>query len=59
MPINRGYMTVDGITQGYYQWGDSGKKYPYTIGDVSSREIARSKAVKQAQAAYSAGYRKK
>lgn len=43
----------------YYQWGNSGKKYYYTPNNKSSRELARKKAVKQAQAAYAGGYRKK
>lgn len=55
MPINRG-RDKDGP---YYRWGDSGKKYYYKSGDVKSREKARGKAVKQAQAIYASGYRKK
>lgn len=41
----------------YYQWGNHGKKYYYTPNNIRSREMARKKAVKQAQAAYAAGYK--
>jgi hypothetical protein len=40
----------------YYQWGESGKKYPYKAGDRKSREQAKAKASKQGQAAHASGY---
>ena len=59
MPIYRGYTTVKGKRMGWFRWGDSGKKYTYIPGNERSRKSAKKKAVKQAQAAYSAGYRKR
>lgn len=55
MPINR-----KKDTKGYYyQWGNHGKKYYYTANNPRSRDMAKSKAVKQAQAVYSSGYKEK
>lgn len=51
MPIERG-KDKDGP---YYQWGERGKRYHYTANDKPSREKAREKAVKQAQAAIAHG----
>jgi hypothetical protein len=56
MPIHQGYTTRNGKTYGYYQWGNQ-KKYLYIPGNERSRKMARQKAVRQAQAVYSAGYR--
>jgi len=56
MPIKQGYEQFRGERMGYYQWGDHGKKYHYTPGDARSRERARRKAKKQAEAAYANGY---
>lgn len=33
-----------------YKWGDSGKCYTYTVGNESSRRVAKEKAMKQAAA---------
>jgi hypothetical protein len=52
MPIHRG-RDSKGY---YYQWG-SQKKYYYIPGNIQSREKAYNKAVKQAQAIYSHGYK--
>lgn len=52
MPIHRGKDSKGP----YYQWG-SQKKYYYIPGDTKSRERAYGKAVKQAQAIYSTGYK--
>ncbi len=43
MPVHR--TTVNGKPA--YQWGKSGKKYPYTPGNSKSRENAKKKAIKQ------------
>lgn len=56
MPIIQGYEIFRGERMGYYQWGDSGKKYHYTIGDERSRKRAKRKAEKQQAAAYAGGY---
>jgi len=52
MPINRRHDSKGP----YYQWGDSGKKYHYESGNAKSRERAKEKANKQAQAAHASGY---
>lgn len=52
MPIHQGKDSKGP----YYQWGNQ-KKYYYTPGSKVSRERARQKAVKQAQAIYASGYR--
>lgn len=53
MPIRRGKDA-----QGpYYQWGDR-KKYYYRSNDPKSRQDAKKKATKQAQAIYATGWRK-
>ena len=46
MPVHR--TTKDGKPA--YQWGDSGKKYTYEPGNVSSREQAKQKAARQGRA---------
>lgn len=56
MPIQQGYEQFRGKRMGYYQWGNSGKKYHYTIGDKRSRQRARRKAEEQRSAAYASGY---
>jgi len=56
MPIKQGYTTRNGERRGYYQWGDSGKKYLYTPGNERSRKRAKRKARKQQKAAYASGY---
>lgn len=50
MPIMQGYTSEDGERVGYYQYGDGGKKYHYTVGDAESRADALEKAKEQAQA---------
>lgn len=50
MPLQNGYTTKNGTRVGYYKWGDSGKKYKYTIGNRKSRENAKNKAKKQGRA---------
>lgn len=52
MPIHRG-IDKNGT---YYQWGTQ-KKYYYEPGNKKSRNIAYRKALKQAQAIYSSGYK--
>lgn len=47
MPIKR--TTAKGKPA--YQWGASGKKYPYTPGNAASRLAAKKKAIKQGLAA--------
>lgn len=54
MPIHRGTDSKGP----YYQWGDRAKYY-YKPGNARSREAAYKKAAKQAQAAYSHGYKRK
>jgi hypothetical protein len=54
MPIRRGHDDLGP----YYRWG-SQKKYYYIAGNKKSRESAYRKAVRQAQAIYAHGYRKK
>ena len=34
----------------FYRWGESGKKYHYTVGNKRSRDMAKSKAAKQGRA---------
>lgn len=50
MPLKRGYTTRNGERVGYYQWGDSGKRYFYEPGNVRSRASARGKAKRQGRA---------
>jgi len=52
MPVHR-RKDSDGP---YYQWGESGKKYHYQLGDKSSREKAKEKATRQGTAARASGY---
>jgi len=40
-----------------WRWGDHGKCYTYTKGDENSSRRAHAKALAQARAAYSGGYR--
>lgn len=46
MPIKRGTDSKGA----FYRYGSSGKKYYFKIGDKTSRERAKKKAGKQAQA---------
>lgn len=46
MPIKRG----TDIKGSFYRYGTSGKKYYFKAGDSASRERAKNKAGKQAQA---------
>jgi len=41
----------------YYQWGQHGKKYVFYEHDLNSQHRAYQKAIKQAEAAYSHGYK--
>lgn len=50
MPMNNSVEIVDGEKKGYYQYGETGKRYYYEIGNKESRTIARQKAEKQARA---------
>jgi hypothetical protein len=34
----------------YYRWGNHGKKYYYIAGNAKSRQIAKTKAMRQARA---------
>jgi len=43
MPVHR--TMINGKPA--YQWGKTGKKYPYTPGNVASRERAKQRAIKQ------------
>lgn len=43
MPVHR--TTTDGKPA--YQYGTTGKKYPYTSGDEASRKRAKKKAIEQ------------
>lgn len=56
MPIIQGYTTKNGERKGYYQWGESGKRYYYSPGDKSSRTRAKNNAKEQQRAAYASGY---
>jgi len=56
MPVQQGYTTRNGERKGYFQWGNSGKKYLYTPGNKASRERAKSMAKKQGAAAHASGY---
>lgn len=47
MPVHR--TTANGKPA--YQWGQSGKKYPYTPGNAESRRRAKAKAERQGRAA--------
>jgi len=52
MPIHK--TTVKGRPA--FQWGDSGKKYPYTSGNTASMKRAKQKAINQGLAvAYEKG----
>jgi hypothetical protein len=55
MPIHRGIENG----KSYFQWGKHGAKYFYVRGDQSSREKAKRKAIKQAEAIYAHGYKGK
>lgn len=52
MPIKRGHDNKGS----FYQWGNHGKRYYYKAGNVNSRLIAKSKAMKQMKAIFSNGY---
>jgi len=56
MPIRQGYEQHRGERMGYYQWGQSGKKYYYTPGNETARKRAKTKAEQQREAAYASGY---
>jgi hypothetical protein len=53
VPVHRG-VDRDGP---YYQWGGHGKKYRYEAANKASRDQAKRKAERQAQAAHAHGYR--
>ena len=55
MPVHRGADSI-GV---YYQWGDHGRRYYYQSNNPISRMLAKAKAIRQAQAIYSNGYRGK
>ena len=56
MPIQQGYEQRNGKRMGYYQWGESGKRYYYTPGNELGRKRARERAERQRAAAYASGY---
>ncbi len=43
----------------FYQWGNSGKKYRFRLGNSKSKAEAKSKAGRQARAIYASGYKNK
>ena len=49
MPVHKG--------KNYYQYGQSGKKYYYIIGNKISRESAKRKAKLQEKAIHARGYK--
>lgn len=53
MPVKRGTDSKGA----FYRWGNSGKKYHYTVGNGKSRERAKKQAERQARAIYASGYR--
>lgn len=53
MPLHKGKDKIGN----YYQWGKQ-KKYYYIAGNKLSRELAKIKARRQANAIYSSGYKK-
>ena len=53
MPVHRGRDYLGP----FYQWGEHGKRYRYSTGDVRERAAARRKAEAQGRAAYANGYR--
>jgi hypothetical protein len=55
MPIHLGH---DSNGQ-YWQWGYHGHKYYFNAMNDKSEELAYQKAIRQAQAAYSHGYKGK
>lgn len=57
MPVRQGYTTRDGVRVGYYQFGQSGRKYLYEPGNERSRKAAKAKAREQQKAAYASGYK--
>jgi len=52
MPVHRGHNAIGY----YYQWGNTGKRYYYTPGNVRSENDARNKSNQQARAIYAHGY---
>lgn len=56
MPVKQGYERRNGKRWGWYQWGNSGKRYYYTPGNETARKRAKTKAEQQRTAAYASGY---
>jgi len=50
MPIIHGYDESIRPTQGFYKWGQSGKKYYYMTKNEDSRKKAYDKSIKQMHA---------
>ena len=48
MPVHRGIDSKTG--RPFFQWGQHGKKYFYTSGDIQSRQKAKAKAARQGRA---------
>jgi len=55
MPVQHGTTTVNGKQVGFYRWGNSGKKYTYTLGDEAGRKRAKERATRQGRAIHAAG----
>ena len=55
MPIHRGRDR----NGSYYQYGNHGKRYYYKSNNQEARKNAKQKAIRQAIAIYSSGYREK
>lgn len=56
MPIYR--VPPDKSGKPGYRWGQTGKVYRYVANNEAARQRARARAVLQARAAYSKGYKK-
>lgn len=57
MPVHCGSTTRKGKRVGYCQWGRSGKKYYYRLGDKRARQRAKARAERQGRAARAHGYK--
>lgn len=56
MPCRRGTTTRNGKRVGYYQWGESGKRYTYELGNEQARKRALRRCREQARAIRASGY---
>lgn len=55
MPCRRGTTTRNGKRVGFYQWGTSGKKYTYELGNERSRQQALRRCREQGRAIKASG----